>query len=143
MGEVVNGIRNEDVQNLSMLDESLDLITSNQVFEHVPDDIAGYTECFRVLRPGGALIFTVPINNEPNTIMAAEKIGGKIIFHMEPEYHGSRAGGPKSALVFWHFSVQDICERVSRAGFNTKLIDVMITPAQMIPQKVIYAVKPS
>ena len=66
-GEVVDGVMNQDVQGTSFSDSSLDLITSNQVFEHVPDDIKGYAECFRILRPGGALCFTVPFYNIPAT----------------------------------------------------------------------------
>ena len=49
-GEEVNNILNQDVQKLSFDNESIDLITSSQVFEHVPDDMKGYKECYRVLR---------------------------------------------------------------------------------------------
>ena len=69
-GEIVYGILNQDVQETSFSDSSLDLITSNQVFEHVLNDIKGYAECFRVLRPGGALLFTVPLYD----IQATEKL---------------------------------------------------------------------
>jgi SAM-dependent methyltransferase len=141
-GQIIDGIRNEDVQCLSFADASLDLITSNQVFEHVPDDVLGYRECFRALRPGGALVMAVPLGDRPETLMAAEVIGDKIVHHMEPQYHDSRRGGPRSALVFWHHSVNDICSRIARAGFEATLVNVVITPVQQVPQRVIYAVKP-
>ena len=141
-GEVVDGIRNEDVQQLSFADASFDVVTCNQVFEHVPDDVQGYAECYRVLRPGGALIFSIPMSRAAVTRQAASIVDGEIVHHMTPEYHDSRLGGPNTALVFWHHSINDICERVERAGFKTTLADVMITRAQLVPQKVIYAVKP-
>jgi ubiquinone/menaquinone biosynthesis C-methylase UbiE len=141
-GELVNGVRNEDVQELSMPNESIDLITSNQVFEHVPDDIKGYSECFRVLRPGGALIFSIPMSDRPQTLQAAEFVEGQLLHHMEPEYHDSRTEGPNSALVFWHHSQRDICDRVQQAGFVARIMNVMISSVQIVPQKVIYAVKP-
>lgn len=36
-GAVIKGIRHEDVENLSFADGQLDLIVSNDVFEHVPN----------------------------------------------------------------------------------------------------------
>lgn len=38
-GESVNGIRHEDIQHLSFADESLDVIITRDVFEHIPDPI--------------------------------------------------------------------------------------------------------
>lgn len=140
-GELVNGVLNEDVQNLSFKDSSIDLITSNQVFEHVPDDIQGYFECYRVLRKNGALIFSVPLYDLPQTRILAELVDGRIKFHCEPEYHDSRSGGPKSVLTFWHHSIHDIADRVSRAGFSVNLIDVTVSRSQITPTKVIYAIK--
>lgn len=140
-GQLVNGVLNEDVQNLSFKDSSIDLITSNQVFEHVPDDIQGYFECYRALRKSGALIFSVPLYDIHKTRTLAEVIDGRIQFYCEPEYHDSRAGGPQSALTFRHHSIHDISDRVGQAGFDVKLIDITISPSQKVPAKVIYAIK--
>jgi hypothetical protein len=140
-GEIIKGIRNEDVQNTSFPDASLDLITSNQVFEHVPDDIKGFGECYRVLKRGGALIFTVPLYSFPKTERLAEILEDKLVVYGEPEYHDSRTDGPNTALTFWHHSSLDICERVSKVGFDAKLMTITIPPSQRIPIQVIYAVK--
>ena len=140
-GERVGGIVNQDVQHLSFEDASLDLITSSQVFEHVPDDLRGFAECYRVLRPGGALVFTVPLHELPETRRTAELVDGQVVFHGEPEYHDSRRGGPRSALTFWHHSLADICQRVSRAGFQARLEEVWISPKQGVPARVVYARK--
>jgi SAM-dependent methyltransferase len=140
-GEVINGILNQDVQNLSFPDLYFDLITSNQVFEHVPKDIKGFSECYRVLKHNGALIFTVPLYNLPFTEMLAEIVDGNILLHSEPEYHDSRTAGTKSALTFWHHSINDICSRLSQVGFDAKLVEIRMAPSQKIPTQVIYAVK--
>jgi SAM-dependent methyltransferase len=140
-GSIIDGILNQDVQSLTFQNSSLDLITSNQVFEHVPNDVKGYQECYRVLRPGGALIFSVPLYSSHQTKKLAEIVEGDLVFHEEPEYHDSRLGGPKSALTFWRHSKNDICSRVSSAGFNTKLEEVFLTPNQRFPSLVVYAKK--
>jgi len=141
-GEIVDGILNQDVQETSFSDSSLDLITSNQVFEHVPDDRKGYVECFRVLRPGGALLFTVPLYDIPATEKLAEIRNGELIYFTKPEYHDSRATGPQSILTFWHHSLNDIAERVSSVGFDVTVEDVLIAPHQTPASKVVHASKP-
>ncbi len=140
-GSLVNGILNQDVQDLSFEDASFDLVTSNQVFEHVRDDQRGFRECYRVLRPNGALILTIPLHDLAHTKMIAEIIDDKVVFHGPPEYHDSRAGGPASALTFWHHSRTDICDRIANAGFVVRLVDIKLAPSQKQASPVIYAVK--
>ncbi|GKS58986.1 hypothetical protein YTPLAS18_25130 [Nitrospira sp.] len=141
-GAMVGHVLNQDVQQLTFDDASLDLITSNQVFEHVPDDVQGYGECYRVLRSNGALIFTVPLADDPTTFRLAEIVNGRIMFHAAPEYHDSRITGPHSVLAFWRHSRIDICNRVAQVGFRTQLVDVILSSSQRVPAKVIYAIKP-
>ena len=45
---------------LRVAEESLDLITAFDVFEHVDDDSTLAHDCRRALRPGGTLMLTVP-----------------------------------------------------------------------------------
>ena len=143
LGSVSDGIRNEDVQRLRFPDQSFDIVTSNQVFEHVPDDLRAYAECFRVLRKGGALIFTVPLYDTP----ASEQIAslaedGSIEWIGEPEYHDSRLAGPRSAPVFWRHSIRDVTDRVLQAGFLRVTIEqVSVCKKQPEAQPVLYAVK--
>jgi len=141
-GEWVDGVRNEDAQQLSFADESFDIVTSNQVFEHVPDDLAAYRECQRTLKPGGVLIFTVPLYNTAATEQVAVVRDGAIHWLSTPEFHGSRATGPNSVPVFWRFSMNDIGDRVGLCGFRAvSLLKVVMVPKQVVPQPVIYAVK--
>jgi SAM-dependent methyltransferase len=142
-GSVVDGIVNQDVQRLTFPDESFDLVTSNQVMEHVPDDILGFSESLRVLKPGGALVFSVPLRDIPKTERKAYvDAAGCVQIIGEPEYHDSRLGGPGSALCFWHHSVHDIAERVQQVGFSeARLVKVTLCKAQRTPELVVYAVK--
>lgn len=49
-----------DGQKLPFRDGSFDAVTALDAFEHIPDDVAAFTEVARVLRPGGALVLSVP-----------------------------------------------------------------------------------
>ena len=141
-GTLVEGVLNQDIQKLTFPDASFDLVTSNQVFEHAVDDVAGYKETCRVLRPGGAMIFSVPLYDTPSTVHTAEFKNGKVVFFGEPEHHDSRIGGAQSAPVFWRHSVRDICSRVTQAGFRkSELRNVFIAPSQRHPSPVVYATK--
>jgi SAM-dependent methyltransferase len=51
-----------DIQKIARSDSSYDVVIANHVLEHVPDDRAALAEFFRVLRPGGFAILTVPLN---------------------------------------------------------------------------------
>lgn len=142
LGTLVEGIANQDIQKLTYGDNSFDIVTSNQVFEHVPDDIKGFSECFRVLRTGGALIFTVPWYDTKETTRKATLLNGRIVFDGEPEYHDSRIDGANSSPVFHHHSKNDICERVKSVGFSKAFLrEVKISKYQGSSQLVLYAIK--
>lgn len=142
LGQTIHGTRNEDVQHLSFDSDSIDLVSSNQVFEHVPDDLLGFAECFRVLKAGGAMVLSLPLFDSPATRRIASLEDSKVVFIGEPEYHDSRRDGAYSVPVFWHHSMRDIAARVKSVGFRfAELADVTIAPTQAMPTRIVYAVK--
>jgi SAM-dependent methyltransferase len=141
-GEIVDGIRNEDAQNLSFREETFDIVTSNQVFEHVPDGLRAFRECHRVLKSGGLLIFTVPLYGTPTTERVATLENGKIDWLSTPEFHYSRTTGPNSVPVFWRYSSNDILGKLEEAGFSScRLVPVYLCSKQSTPQPVVLAMK--
>lgn len=141
-GALVGGIRNEDAQNLSFEDCSFDLVTSNQVFEHVPDIVRCFRECRRVLKPGGILLFTVPLHDATETQQVATLERGAIRWLSQPEYHSSRSTGRNSVPVFWRFSVHDIVRKTEAGQFQqVALLPVSLCKIQNRPQLVVQAIK--
>jgi SAM-dependent methyltransferase len=118
-GATVNGVRNEDVQRLTFADAEFDLVTSTEVFEHVPDYRRGLEEVRRVLRDGGWFVFTVPLFDAPQTRRVCRlATDGTLDWEGTPEYHDSRVSGPASVPVFWHHSRQQIVHDLRSAGFS-------------------------
>ncbi len=50
-----------DIHRLPYPDQRFDLVVHSDTLEHVVDPVHALTECRRVLKPGGALCFTVPV----------------------------------------------------------------------------------
>ncbi|MES2625104.1 MAG: class I SAM-dependent methyltransferase [Pseudomonadota bacterium] len=115
----VSGLRNESITKLSFADASFDFVLSFDVFEHIPEYHKALQECFRVLKPGGRLLFTVPfrLDNQTNLVRATVDAEGNVQHLMEPEYHGdpiSNAG----CLCFYHFGWQ-LLDELKDCGFKT------------------------
>lgn len=122
-GSLVDGIRNEDIQNLTFPSMKFDLVTSTEVFEHVENYRQGFSEVKRVLKSGGYFVFTVPLYEESATQQVC-KINnyGELDWIDEPEFHDSRVSGINSVPVFWRHSKSQILNDLKDAGFlNAKL----------------------
>jgi SAM-dependent methyltransferase len=50
-------LRKGDLANVGVPDESVDIVMSRSVMEHVTDPAAVYAEMHRILRPGGGFVF--------------------------------------------------------------------------------------
>ncbi len=123
-GDFKNGIQCQDLQKLKIENCSFDVLTSTEVFEHVPNDIQGFQEIYRVLNPKGHFIFTVPINvKSTNTIERAKIVNGEIIHILEPEYHGDHLRN-KGILSFRTYGI-DILDKLKEVGFSdAKIVNV-------------------
>jgi len=53
-------VRQGDATNMPFADESFDIVALLDTVEHIPDETAVFAETFRVTRPGGAMVVTVP-----------------------------------------------------------------------------------
>ncbi len=56
------GVENIDITKLKFEDNSFDYIICNHVLEHIDNDIKAMSEMFRVLKPNGIAVITVPID---------------------------------------------------------------------------------
>ena len=120
-GDFVNNIVHQDLMDLSLSNESIDLVISSDVFEHIPDPYKAHKEVYRVLKRAGRHIFTVPFYqteflDEDRTIINSD---GNTISLKEPIYHKDpiRVQG---SLVYKIFSLEMLI-KLRRIGFKTNL----------------------
>ncbi|MDR7036507.1 MULTISPECIES: class I SAM-dependent methyltransferase [Methylobacterium] len=111
-------IQHEDLTALSLPSESFDLVTTNEVLEHIPDLDAGLREIARVLKPGGWHVGTHPFRfMSEEGDLRARIVDGAIVHIKEPERHGNPVDPGGGSLVFetpgW-----DILQRARSAGFS-------------------------
>jgi LmbE family N-acetylglucosaminyl deacetylase/glycosyltransferase involved in cell wall biosynthesis len=99
-----DGIRNEDLTALTFPDNGFNAILSFDVFEHIPNYRKALQECWRCLRPGGSLFFTVPfdLNARENVVRAELDSEGQVHHLLPPEYHGDPLH-PGGCLCYYHF----------------------------------------
>ena len=115
-GAYKGAIQCQDVHQLTFADESFDLCTCTEVFEHVPDDRQGMSEVCRVLKSDGLFLFTVPLADSPSTLERATVRDGSVVHLQPPEYHNDYLRGRRSILCFRTYG-RDIVDRLREAGF--------------------------
>jgi SAM-dependent methyltransferase len=141
-GDVRHGVQCQDVQRLTHGDAAFDLVTSTEVFEHVPDDLRAFTEIHRVLRGGGFLVFTVPLMDAGATLERARLRDGIVEHLVTPEYHGDRLRGRAGVLAFRTYGL-DILGRLRTAGFEPRLERIDDEAHAIADGKVLVARKPA
>ena len=118
-GEEHEGVRCEDLRRLTFADDSMDLVISSDIYEHVRGPGEAFAEIFRVLRPGGRHIFTVPLFWPlPSTTQPRiDYSGPEDKFLVPPIYHGNPVD-PQGSLVYTDFGM-DLPEGLRWLGFET------------------------
>jgi len=119
-GRIYDGIRHEDLCRLTFEAARFDVVLTFDVLEHVEDLGAALGECFRVLRPGGTLLFTAPTQYEHGRMVDLVHIreDGSYDYLREPEYHGNPVNAEQGSLTFRYFGF-DVIDLLKAAGFET------------------------
>lgn len=120
LGTVQGGKRCENLESLTFDNGVFDLFITQDVFEHVLNPEDAFKEIARVLKPGGAHVFTVPWIASRKTESRVMIEDGKIQTIKDPEYHGSPTD-PDGCLVIteWGSDMADMIYDVS--GLKTKV----------------------
>jgi SAM-dependent methyltransferase len=114
-----DGIRHEDVTDLSFSDGSFDFVLSFDVLEHVPGYRAAIAEFYRVLKPGGRVLLSVPFGllYERNLVRARIDSQGNVEHLLPAEYHGDPIDPNGGVLCYYHFG-WELLQDFRDAGFS-------------------------
>lgn len=117
----------EDLQQLSLPSNSFDVVSTNEVLEHVPSIDRALAEIFRVIRPGGWHFGTVPFRfmDERGQRRAMIDRSGKTLHLMEPEYHGDPMN--EGGVLVFELPGWDLIERARNAGFCDVFMKFMVS----------------
>jgi SAM-dependent methyltransferase len=97
-------------------DDEFDLVITEDMFEHVRDYKKGFQEIFRVLKPGGCHVFTIPFLFDRPTLIRVDTDGTRDVAILPPEYHGEKNG--KKILAYRTFGL-DLLDFLKEIGFET------------------------
>ena len=117
-GQEMNNVRHEDLMHLSFPDQSFDLVITSDIFEHIRHPWVAFDNVWRVLKPGGTHIFSLPALRpmQESTLYRVDTSGSEDVYILEPHYHGDGRGG--KSLVYTEYGA-DFFDRLQRQGFRT------------------------
>lgn len=123
-GERHNGLRYEDLMATTFSSDRFDLIVTSDILEHVRKPYRAFREIYRVLRPGGAHVFSIPVTS-PMRAVTVERVdtsGTEDVFVLEPRYHND------THLVYNDFG-EDLLGRLEGMGFRCAAVPFETTNA--------------
>jgi SAM-dependent methyltransferase len=140
-GKSHNGITCENLERLSFADNSIDIFITQDVLEHIFNPELAAAEIIRVLKPGGAHVFTAPKHKGLITSRRRAALRDDKIIHLLPEqYHGNPVGDGKS-LVTWDYGddfefllyqwakqpTATYITKINELGIDAEFIEVFVT----------------
>lgn len=118
-------VRHEDLRALSFPSNSFDLVLSAEVFEHIPEPYVALKEVFRVLKPGGSYIWSVPMNSATHAKdvqlsmlnAAGQRFDAADPALKSPQFHGDPMAPEGGIVVFQIFGAGELLPKMCEIGF--------------------------
>jgi SAM-dependent methyltransferase len=121
-------IRHEDILSLTYSSGSFDIVLHSDTLEHVLDIDRALMEIWRILKPGGASIFSIPIVRDGRPSIARVSLqNGELLHNKPPSYHGGSYQTTRQYLVCYEFG-EDFIPILKSHGFRVTLIEGTANP---------------
>jgi len=110
---------NVNLENITFVDNSFDMILTSDVAEHIRDINTAHEEIYRVLKPGGIYIFTVPYDHNSvahHTLVDTSQ--KEDVFLVPKQLHGDPLTG---GILAYRVFGQAIFKDLQNIGFSVEL----------------------
>ena len=119
-GEWHDGLQCQDLMRLSYPNDSFDLVITSDILEHVRRPVAAFAEIDRVLKLGGAHVFSIPVLRPTRAHTRARvDTTGREDVPIVPEHYHSAPGGGRS-LVYTDFGA-DLGDILAGRGIDLRM----------------------
>lgn len=112
-----------DLTDIDLPDRSEDIVFCNHVLEHVPDYKKALSELHRIIREGGKLIISFPIDDEAETVREDLNASADESVRLFGQHDHLRLFGKDSITM------------LENAGFEVDTIDLETIPEDVVPVK--------
>jgi 2-polyprenyl-3-methyl-5-hydroxy-6-metoxy-1,4-benzoquinol methylase len=94
-------IRTGNIKDAEFLDGDFDVVTIWHVLEHMENPVGTIKECYRILKPGGLLLISLPNMRSMQSVMT-----GRHWFHLDIPYH------------LYHFNTENLKRLLNEHSFK-------------------------
>jgi 2-polyprenyl-3-methyl-5-hydroxy-6-metoxy-1,4-benzoquinol methylase len=99
-------VRTGNIKDAGFPDDDFDVVTIWHVLEHMEDPVGTIKECYRVLKPGGLLLISLPNMRSLQSVMT-----GRHWFHLDVPYH------------LYHFTTESLKQLLNSHSFKVMKVD--------------------
>ena len=126
-GDYRDGIQCQNLEMLTFDSNYFDLIITSDIMEHIRHPWVAFADIWRVLKPGGYHICSIPIQKlmKQETFYRVDTSGEEDIHLVEPRYHSAPQpkGGRSKSLVYVDYG-RDIVEKLTEIGYRVELLSL-------------------
>lgn len=116
-----------NVERLPFEDQSFDLVISQWVFEHLEHPEVVFAECFRVLKPGGCIMFVTPYKY--SSVLIAKRLLGSSFTKKILKHVYGRDEQDVFETMYRANTRSDLRRLFQRAGFKEESLTENVDPS--------------
>jgi len=143
---LAKGITNQNLECLTFPDESFDVVITSDVMEHVRLDDRAHLEIYRILKPGGIYLFTVPHLRDMERTLVRVRVEdpedpARDVHLLAPEYHGDTNNEGGGGVLSYRVYGRNLEDSLREIGFEVEYFKEDVTDAGILNSELYYCRK--
>lgn len=124
-GDYRDGLQCQNLESLTYQSDLFDLVITSDIMEHVRHPWQAFQEIWRVLKPGGYHVCSIPVQlpMRQETFYRVDTAGEEDIHLVEARYHSAPLpqGGRQESLVYVDFG-EDLIEELEKRNYQVSIL---------------------